>query len=247
MSKASASSNRSANSNGDSRPPSYRCAAEISAAPSLPSGSQASTQSESLQIPTRTRPTVSLNSQGHRFWLDVRKDWDNDATIDPKSPFELLLDWLGLPNYWKRFAAGSEGCSSIDASKQYSAWLVSNFRPTKRTRQDLSPTWETLAGDSTLSANPALAGFEQDLYAREAQTDATFTGGTTPAAPEDEETELMEEIREVEAYEKGAGESAHVEGNNNRYPEPDNGYCMSWAALDSDARAASGENVLHNG
>nr|ODN92375.1 hypothetical protein L203_00651 [Cryptococcus depauperatus CBS 7841] len=120
MSKASASSNRSANSSGDSTPPSYRCAAEISAAPSLPSGSQAS--STSMGPPTSTQPG-SAQIPEHRFWLNVRKDWGNDATIDSKWSFELLLDWLDLPNYWKRFAAGSEGCSSIDASKQYSAWL----------------------------------------------------------------------------------------------------------------------------
>nr|ODN89253.1 hypothetical protein L204_06190 [Cryptococcus depauperatus CBS 7855] len=245
MSKVSASSNRSANPNGDSTPPSYRCATEISAAPSLPSGSQASgtsmgppasTQPGSAQIPVRTRPTVSLNSQGHRFWLNVRKDWDNELQ------------------------STQSGLSSLYSTGWIFPTTGNALRPAQKAAQLLRHPNNTLHGlplRATMSwllsprirlqPNPALAGFEQDLYAREAQADATFTGGTTPAAPKDEETELMEEIREVEAYEKGAGESAHVEGNDNRYPEPDNGYCMSWAALDSDARAASGENVLHNG
>nr|ODN96214.1 hypothetical protein L204_03908 [Cryptococcus depauperatus CBS 7855] len=64
---------RSDSSSDNPRPPLYHCIAEISAAPSLPSGYQAfgtsiglpaSTQSRRAQIPVRTRATASLNPQG---------------------------------------------------------------------------------------------------------------------------------------------------------------------------------------
>nr|ODN93717.1 hypothetical protein L204_04901 [Cryptococcus depauperatus CBS 7855] len=91
MPKASASSAPPANSSSNPRPPPRRHAAEISAAPSLPSypqasgmsmGSHASTQPGPAQIPARTQLIASLNPQGRRFWLDVWKDWDNDTTVD---------------------------------------------------------------------------------------------------------------------------------------------------------------------
>ncbi|WVN89391.1 uncharacterized protein L203_104614 [Cryptococcus depauperatus CBS 7841] len=73
MQKASASSAQPANSSSNPRPPPHRRAAEISAAPSLPSypqasgmsmGPHASTQPEPAQIPARTQPTASLNPPG---------------------------------------------------------------------------------------------------------------------------------------------------------------------------------------
>ncbi|WVO17888.1 hypothetical protein L204_105586 [Cryptococcus depauperatus] len=206
MPKASASSSQPANSSSSPRPPPRRHAAEMSATPSLPSYPQAS---------------------------------DN----------------------WQRFSAGLDGCSAVEAFKQCSTWLASNFCPTKRTpqtckrklnemhdafskaddyrngtgegdgqyqinkaREDdertrikesvdnhcqrLCPGFFRLGldykeggfgqrcyrGDSTLSANPAFTGFEQGLHARKAQRYAAFTGETTPVAPENEETKVMDEL-----------------------------------------------------
>ncbi|WVN91107.1 uncharacterized protein L203_106357 [Cryptococcus depauperatus CBS 7841] len=247
MSKASASSARSDNSSGNSRPPPYRRVAEISAAPLLATDSQAS--GTSMGSPASTQPGPAR--------IPARiPDWDNDTTVDSKSSFELLLDWLDLPNTWQRFAAGSEGCSAAETSKQCPTWLACNFRPTKRTPQAcrkmhdafykaddyrngigegagqyrinkaqgdderarieesadgepfpiyfyhcqrLCPGFFRLGldykegdfgqrcyrDDSTLSANPALTGFEEGLHARKAQRDAAFADETTPAALED--------------------------------------------------------------
>ncbi|WVN88650.1 uncharacterized protein L203_103861 [Cryptococcus depauperatus CBS 7841] len=283
MSKALESSVRPDNSSGNPRPPPYRRVAKISATLSLPSDPQASgtsidppasMQSRTAQISVGTRATAPLNPQGRRYWLDVRKDWDNDATLDSKSSFELLLDWLDLPNNWQRFAAGLEGCSATEASKQCSTWLASNFCPTKRTPkacrrklnemhnafyrandyrngtgvgggqywinkaqgdderariaksvddhcERLCPGFFRLGlvykegdfgqqcyrSDSTLSVNPAVSGFKQDLHALEAQRDAAFTGEITSAAPEDKGTDIMDELREIEAHEIDRGSS----------------------------------------
>ena len=83
--------------------------------------------------PVSTRSSSHIDSSGRPFWLETRKDWDNDATDYSPSSMELLLRYYEIPGHWAYQHSGLNGGNTKKGSQKASAWLLNQHCPTKRT------------------------------------------------------------------------------------------------------------------
>lgn len=83
--------------------------------------------------PVERRSTTRLNKHGRRFWVRSKVDWSRDGNADSPSSYELLVQWLELPDNWLYFHGGKFGGTQTKGSRRASQYLLDKECPTERT------------------------------------------------------------------------------------------------------------------